>query len=175
MRSTGGDDLFHGRGFGMDFGAVAFVRGFEIGLGVNDLVHAVTWRVDIDTLRIDTNTNDVESIPGPRNVDIDGTFPVSWNLSLAYRGLPGWTLAGTLLRTVGDPEVHLGAEKWLGSVALRGGAFLDTSRRTQGTAGAGFRFGSLGLDVGFSTHSRSLTEERGLEMGLSLALYGGGS
>ena len=81
---------------------------------------------------------------------------------VTYRGLPGWTLAGTLLRTVGDPEVHVGAEKWLGLVALRGGAFLDTSRRAQGTAGAGFRFGNLGLDLGLSTHSRSLTEERGL-------------
>jgi hypothetical protein len=175
VRGTGSDDLFHGNGFGADVGAVLFVHGFEIGLGVNDVVHAMRWRVDVDTVRVDPVSNDITTTPGPRNVYIDGTFPVSWNLAFAYRGIPSWTLAATVLRTVGDPEVHLGAEKWIGPWALRGGTFLDTAQQLQGTAGAGIRFGGVGVDLGLATHSRSLTEERGLEMGLSLSLYGGGS
>ncbi len=174
VRGTASDDLFHGRGFGMDLGAALFVHGFEFGLGVNDLVHAVTWRVDVDTVRVDPATNDVTTIPGPRDTRIDGAFPVSWNASIAYRAARDWTVAATLLRTVGDPEVHVGAEKWLGLVALRAGSFLDTMRQIQGSAGAGVRLGGLGLDLGLSTHSRTLTEERGLEMGLSLSLYGAG-
>jgi hypothetical protein len=173
-RYTSGDNIFSGSGYGLDLGAVLFVRRFEFGFGVNDLVHEVTWTGDIDTIRFNAATNDLETVPGPENVKFDGSFPVTWNASAAYR--PGsWVLAATVLKNVGDTTVHLGAERWFGWWALRGGTYMDTQWNPQYAGGAGVRMGPVGLDMGVQTHSRTITGERGVEMAFSLALYGGGS
>lgn len=173
-RYTSGDNIFSGSGYGLDLGGVLLVRRFEFGFGVNDLVHEVTWTGDIDTIRFNAATNDLETIPGPENVKFDGNFPITWNASLAYR--PGrWVLAATLLKNVGDATLHLGAERWFGRWALRGGGYLDSQQNPQYAGGAGVRMGAVGVDMGLQTHSRTITGERGVEMAFSLALYGGGS
>jgi hypothetical protein len=173
-RYTGGDDIFSGSGFGLDLGAVLFARRFEVGVGVNDLVHEVTWTGDIDTIRLNRATNDIETVAVAEDVDFEGSFPITWNVSLAYRP-SRWVFAATLMKNVGDPSVHLGAERWLGRWALRAGGSLDNRQLPQFAGGTGVRLGAVGIDMGLSTHSRTITGERGLEMAFSLALYGGGS
>jgi hypothetical protein len=174
VRYTGGDDIFSGSGYGLDLGAVLFVRRFEFGIGINDLVHEVTWRGDVDTIRFNPITNDLDTVPGPENIRFDGSFPITWNASAAFRPGP-WLLAASLVKTVGDPSLHLGAERRFGWWALRGGGFMDNRQLPQASAGAGVRLGVVGVDMGLATHSRTLTGERGVEMAISLVLFGGGA
>jgi hypothetical protein len=167
---TGSDDFFSGSGFGLDLGGVLFYKRVEFGFGINDLVHQVTWTVDVDTFRFNPTINDIEVIPGPEDIKRDGQFPVTWYLTSAVR--PGaWTVAGTLAKNVGSVTVHAGVERWLGRVALRGGTTLDNRQLLQFSVGSGLRFAGVGFDLGLATHSRTITEERGLEMGVSFVLY----
>ena len=172
-RYTGTDDLFSGSGYGLDLGAVMFYKRFEFGLGFNDLVHQVTWTVDVDSFRFNPILNDIETIPVAENLKIDGSFPITWNASVAYRPRH-WTLAASAVKNVGTPSLHLGAERWLGIWAVRAGSTLDSRQLVQFSAGTGVHLGPVGVDLGFATHSRTITEQRGLEMGMSFVLYGGG-
>jgi hypothetical protein len=68
-------------------------------------------------------------------------------------------------------SIHLGAEKWLGMIAVRAGTYRDANEHWQWTGGSGVRFGWVGLDLAVATHQRYIEEERGVEMAASLTLY----
>jgi hypothetical protein len=51
------------------------------------------------------------------------------------------------------------------------GGYLDTHDLPQFTVGSGVRLGKLGLDGALATHSRGLTNSRGVELAASLTLY----
>ena len=56
-------------------------------------------------------------------------------------------------------------------MALRGGIALDQRKRIEFGWGGGLRFGPLGLDVGFWTHTNSLSNQRGITMATSFSIY----
>ena len=67
--------------------------------------------------------------------------------------------------------LHLGGEKRLGLVALRGGVSRDQRKRLEFGWGGGVRLGGVSLDLGFWTHSNSLSNERAITMATSLSIY----
>jgi len=67
--------------------------------------------------------------------------------------------------------IQLGVEQRVGPLALRGGVARDQRKRVQIGAGTGLRFGPFSLDVGFLTHSSSLSNSRGITMATSISIY----
>jgi len=67
--------------------------------------------------------------------------------------------------------VHVGGEQRIGLVAVRGGIARDQRKRIEFGFGGGVRLGALGLDVGFWTHTNSLSNERGVTMATSFSIY----
>ena len=55
-------------------------------------------------------------------------------------------------------------------LALRGGILTDERAQVQYAWGLGLGLSRLWLDLGFQTHSRTITGERGLILATSLAL-----
>jgi hypothetical protein len=67
--------------------------------------------------------------------------------------------------------IQIGVEQRVGPLAFRGGVARDQRKRVQLGWGTGVRFGSFGLDVGFATHSGSLSSVRGITMATSISIY----
>jgi len=65
----------------------------------------------------------------------------------------------------------VGAEQRFGVFVLRAGVARDQRKKIEFAWGAGVRFGPFGLDAGFWTHSNSLSDERGITLATSLAIY----
>ena len=165
-----------GHGVGGDVGVV-FVSGpMELGLGLNDIGATLTWS---DT-RIDSiayfnsptaGVNDsLITVALANHVETTTKLPVSYVANFAYT-VGSVTFGGTLLNSGRGSSVQLGAEKRFAVLAVRGGVTRDQRKRMQFGFGGGVRLGPVGLDVGFFTHSTALSDERGITMATSLAIY----
>ena len=157
-----------GHGIGGDIG-VAWVSGpIEIGFGVNDIGATITWP---DT-RLDSAfyNHSGYSKPVANHVETKTKLPVSYIANLAY-SVGNTTLGADVLNTGRGSVVHVGGEQRLGLFAVRGGVARDQRKRIEFGFGGGVRFGGLGLDVGFWTHTNSLSNERGITMATSLSIY----
>jgi len=157
-----------GHGIGGDIG-VAWVSGpVEIGIGVNDIGATITWP---DT-RLDSAFyhDSTYSRPVANHVETKTKLPVSYVANLAYT-VGNTTLGADVLNTGRGSVVHVGGEQRVGLFALRGGVARDQRKRIEFGFGGGLRFGGLGLDVGFWTHTNSLSNERGITMATSLSIY----
>ena len=157
-----------GHGVGGDIG-VAWVSGpLELGMGVNDIGATITWP---DTRQDSAYYRDsAYSRPVANHVTTKTKLPVSYIANLAYTvGLT--TLGADVLNTGTGTQVHVGGEQRLGTFALRGGVARDQRKRIEFGWGGGLRFGALGLDVGFWTHTNSLSNTRAITMATSLSIY----
>jgi len=82
------------------------------------------------------------------------------------------TTAGTMILNNGrGTSIQVGVEQRVGPLALRSGVQRDQRKRVQLGWGAGVRLGIVSLDVGFVTHSSSLSNTRGITMGTSISIY----
>jgi hypothetical protein len=173
VRRTSDPGLDTGDGFGADAGVVFFVNRLELGLGVNDIATVIHWKnTDVDRYTYDSATNSNIQTRIASGEDYNLKFPVTGYFNMAYRLAGGATLAGTLERTANERVIpRAGAEVWLGLWPVRGGLYLDQYSLLQYTAGSGVKLGPVGLDVALATHSRGITESRGLELAASIALY----
>ncbi len=166
-----------GHGFGGDVG-LAWVSGpIELGVGVNDIGATITWpdtRQDSAFYRDSTVAGNGSSViysrPLQDHVSTKTKLPVSYIANLAYT-LGNTTLGADVLNTGRGSIVHVGGEQRLGLFAVRGGVARDQRKRIEFGFGGGVRFGGLGLDVGFWTHTNSLSNERGITMATSLSIY----
>ena len=166
-----------GHGFGGDVG-VAWVSGpIEIGVGVNDIGATITWpdtRQDSAFYRDSTVAGNgstvIYSKPLDNHVTTKTKLPVSYIVNLAYT-VGQTTLGADVLNTGRGSVVHVGGEQRIGLFAVRGGVARDQRKRIEFGFGGGLRFGGLGLDVGFWTHTNSLSNERGITMATSLSVY----
>jgi len=157
-----------GHGIGGDIG-VAWVSGpVEVGVGVNDIGATITWP---DT-RLDSAFyhDSTYSKPVANHVETKTKLPVSYIANLAYT-VGNTTLGADVLNTGRGSVVHIGGEQRIGLFAVRGGVARDQRKRIEFGFGGGLRFGGLGLDVGFWTHTNSLSNERGITMATSLSIY----
>jgi hypothetical protein len=169
-----------GKGVGGDIGAVWVSGPLELGLGVNDIGATLTWtdtRVDsityVDVIDTGSSVGIDDSLATfnlANHVETKTKLPVSYVANAAYT-IGNTTFGATIVNGGRGTTLHLGAEKRLGFFAVRGGLSRDTRKRMQFAWGGGLRLGPLGLDVGFFTHSSSLSDQRGITMATSLAIY----
>ena len=164
--------LTAGTGVGVDLGAVWAAGPLEIGLGITDLGATLSWaRTRVDTLAWDGDSNQVIDSTLARDVETKTRLPVSTIANAVY-GLPtGTVLRGGVLRNRRGTLLSLGADQRLGVFTLRGGLVRDQRKRIQYAWGGGVRLGPVGFDLGFFTHSRSLSEQRGITMATTLSIY----
>jgi hypothetical protein len=164
-----------GHGFGGDIG-FAWVSGpIELGVGVNDIGATITWpdtRQDSAYFRRPagaTRDSAYSTFIG-NHVETQTKLPVSYIANVAY-SVGNTTVGADILNTGRGSVVHIGGEQRLGLVVVRGGLARDQRKRLEFGWGGGLRFGPLGLDVGFVTHTNSLSNERGITMVTSLSVY----
>ena len=168
--SQAGNSLGHG--VGGDVG-VAFVSGpIELGVGVNDIGATITWTdTRRDSLLYDKTGDTIYTKPVlPGHVETTTRLPVSYIANVAYT-VGNTTLGADLLDNGRGATVHVGGEQRVGLVALRGGIARDQRKRIEFGWGGGVRFGPFSLDVGFWTHTNSLSNQRGITMGTSFSIY----
>jgi hypothetical protein len=165
-----GGDGGSGHGTGADVGGVVFYRNFELGVGINDLGSEIHWNTTVKQHVYDDALNQFTTTTLARDVDYTSRIPAAITVNVAKRS-SSMTLAADFVDTELRTTVHLGVERWLGMVAVRGGAYRDTNGRWQMTGGTGLRFGGIGVDLAVATHSRNIEEERAAELCASLTLY----
>lgn len=159
-----------GWGAGLDLGAVWVGHGLELGVGVNDVATRINWKVRESVIANDpASGNYVEQVLRD-DVPYTSRIPTVVTVNAALQ-LGRVLLAGDVVNGVNNTQGHLGAELWAGPLALRAGGSLDATQLLQGSCGAGYRFGRLGLDVALASNSRNITRERALELGAGLSLY----
>jgi len=165
-----GGDGGMGHGTGADVGGVFYYKNFELGLGINDLGSAIHWKTTVKQHVYSDSLNEFSSSTLGRDVEHTSRIPSVVTVNVARR-IGDMTIAADLVDTKLRTTFHLGVERWLGNLALRGGAYRDTNGRWQMTGGTGLRFGGVGLDLAVATHSRNVEEERAAELCASLTLY----
>ena len=157
-----------GHGIGADLGIAVVTGPIELGVGVNDVGATITWpdtRVDSALYR-----DSSFSKPVANHIETKTKLPVSYLVNLAYT-VGKTTLGADVLNSGRGTTVHIGGEQRVGVIVLRGGVARDQRKRMEFGWGGGLRFGGLGLDVGFWTHTNSLSNQRGITMATSLAIY----
>lgn len=164
--SKGGNAFGHG--VGADIG-IAWVSGpIELGVGVNDIGATLTWS---DT-RLDSAFyhDSAYSRLVANHVETKTKLPVSYIANVAYT-VGNSTLGANVLNGGRGTTVHVGGEQRIGVFVLRGGVARDQRKRLEFGWGGGVRFGPVSLDLGFWTHTNSLSNQRAITMATSLSIY----
>jgi hypothetical protein len=158
-----------GHGVGGDVG-VAWVSGpIEAGLGVNDIGATVTWPdTRLDSAFYKNNTGSSKLVAN--HVETTTKLPVSYIANIAYT-VGAVTLGADILNAGRGTLVHVGGEQRLGPWAVRGGIARDQRKRLEFGWGGGVRLGGLGFDLGFWTHTNSLSNTRAITMATSVSIY----
>lgn len=174
VRTASDPKLGAGHGVGADLGVALFVHKLEIGVGVNDVGSTIRWgHTDLERSTYDSVTDVEQTVTLESGIEYTSRFPVTGSLNVAWRSR-GMLVGGTLDRTANERWIpRAGFETWVGLVPVRAGAYLDTYKQVQFTAGSGVKLGSFGLDAALATNSRGITTSRGLELAASIALSGG--
>ena len=141
-------------------------------MGANDIGATLTWKdTQVRRLFYDTTSSSIKDSIVLNHVESKTKLPVSYVANVAYRMGQGITLGADIVNNGRGTAEHVGAEVRFGPLAVRGGVARDTRKKVEFGTGGGLRFGPFGLDVGFWTHSNSLSNTRGVTMGTSLSIY----
>jgi hypothetical protein len=158
-----------GHGVGGDVG-IAWVSGpIEAGLGINDIGATITWpdtRQDSSLYRNNSGTSKFVA----NHVETTTKLPVSYIANLAFSE-GAVTLGADILNAGRGTVIHVGGEQRLGMWAVRGGIARDQRKRLEFGWGGGVRLGGVGFDLGFWTHTNSLSNTRAITMATSLSIY----
>ena len=156
-------------GFGVDAGLAYRLGAIDAGIGMRDLGSSLHW----SGTEVRHTTMDSTGALVTETLATDGEYtshlPVQTTLNLAWSG-ERTVLAADLTTSRLNTALHLGAERRLGWLALRGGLRTDDRSQLQYAWGVGLGLSKLWLDLGFETHSLSITGERGLTLATSLAI-----
>ncbi len=164
--------LTAGTGVGLDLGVVWAAGPLEIGLGMTDIGATLTWsKTTVDTLIWDADSNRVVDSTLARDVESKTTLPVSTIASAVYAFPTGTVVRGGVLRNNRGTILSAAGEQRLGVFTVRAGFTRDQRARIQYAWGGGVRLGPVGFDLGFFTHSRSLSRERSITMATTLSIY----
>jgi hypothetical protein len=158
-----------GNGTGVDIGVAAFMAGFEVGLGVTNMVTKIHWEADRELQTLNDSTDEIDTHTIAENFDYTSTVPAIVVFNAAKRWA-GMTLAFDIEKGVTRTTFHAGFEMPVRNVAARTGMWLDANGKLQFAAGAGFRLWRLGLDMALLTSSSVLTGERAVDLALSFRL-----
>ena len=160
-----------GIGHGFDAGVVFVARGVELGLAANDLSTSIDWKVKETRTAKDSTSGDYKTVTVATDQAYTSTIPASYLLTAATHLGDIYVAADAVRDGLAQMTGHIGAEYWLGAVALRGGAWDDSAKRVQVSGGIGVRLGRIGLDVALATNQENLTHERTLDLGAGLSWY----
>ncbi len=161
-----------GKGVGVDLGMVYVSGPIELGLGVNDIGATLTWSdTRVDSLYWDAAGDSAVTALLMNHVETKTELPVSYiaNVALALPG--GTTVGANLLYNGRATTITVGGEQRLGMIALRAGVARDSRKKLEFGWGGGLYLGAISLDVGFWTHSNSLSDQRGITMATSVSIY----
>jgi hypothetical protein len=161
-----------GSGVGGDVG-IAFVSGpFEVGFGANDIGAELTWKdTKVQRLRYDATGDSITTTLITNHVESKTKLPITYIANAALRMGTGTTVGGDVVNSGRGTVIHVGVEQRTGPFAVRGGVSRDQRKKMQFGFGGGLRMGSIGLDVGFWTHSNSLSARRAITMATSISIY----
>jgi hypothetical protein len=159
-----------GNGFGVDLGMAYRTGGLDLGLGVRNLGAQVTWsRTTLEHTYLDPATNEMITETLAENAPYTVRLPAQTACNVSWTGRRT-VLAADVTTSRWATLVHLGAERVLGPLALRGGLHTDERHMFQYSGGIGLGLGPVWLDLALQTHGYAVTTERGLTFGTSLAL-----
>jgi len=168
--SKAGNSL--GRGVGGDVGFVYVSGPVEVGMGVNDIGATLTWKdTRVDSLFFRSDSNDFASTNLANHISTKTKLPITYVANASLELGTATTAGAVILNNGRGTSIQVGVEQRIGPLALRGGVARDQRKRVQVGWGTGLRFGSFSLDVGFATHSSSLSNARGITMGTSISIY----
>ncbi len=161
-----------GTGVGGDVGVVWISGPFEVGAGANDIGAQLSWpHVKIQRFVYDTGTNKILDSVVVADTTGKTKLPITYMANAALHMGTGTTVGGDVINSGRGTIIHVGVEQRTGPLALRGGVSRDQRKKMQFGFGAGVRLGPLGLDVGFFTHSNSLSTERAVTMATAISIY----
>jgi hypothetical protein len=162
----------NGRGIGGDVGVVWVTGPFEVGLGVNDIGAQLTWSdTKVQNVSYVTTTGKIVTALATNHVETTTKLPITYIANAALRMGTGTTVGGDVINSGRGTVIHVGVEQRTGPFAVRGGVSRDQRKKMQFGFGGGLRFGPLGLDVGFFTHSNSLSPQRAITMATAISIY----
>jgi len=170
-------DLFtsnkpNGHGVGGDVGVVWISGPFEVGAGVNDIGAELTWSdTKVQHFAYDNAGDSITSVVTAPHIETKTKLPITYIANAALHMGTGTTVGGDVVNSGRGTIIHVGAEQRYGPFAVRGGVSRDQRRRMQFGLGGGLKFGSIGLDVGFWTHSNSLSTQRAITLATSISIY----
>ena len=158
-----------GHGTGMDLGAAAFMAGYEVGLGVTNVMTKIHWKADRELHAMDDSTDEVETYTIAENFDYTSKVPAIVVFNAAKRWA-GMTLAFDIEKGVTRTTFHTGFEMPVRNVAARTGMWLDPNGKLQFSGGAGFHVWRIGMDLALFTSSSVLTGDRAVDLAVSFRL-----
>jgi hypothetical protein len=159
-----------GNGVGFDAGVAYRLGAIDLGLGFRDIGAQIRWGdTEVERTYLDPATDEVVTQTLASGEAYTSKLPTQTTLNAAWTG-NRTVLAADLTTNRRGTELHVGAERRLGPLALRGGVLTDERSRVQYAWGAGVGMGPVWFDLGFQTHQRTVTGERGLTLGTSFAV-----
>ncbi len=162
----------NGHGVGGDVGVVWISGPFEVGAGVDDIGAELTWpNTKIERFLYNTAGDSISRTVIATDTTTKTKLPITYLANAAIHMGTGTTVGGDVINSGRGTVIHIGAEQRTGPFAVRGGVSRDQRKKMQFGFGGGLRLGPLGLDVGFWTHSNSLSTQRAVTMATSISIY----
>ena len=162
----------NGRGVGGDVGLVWVSGPFEVGVGANDIGAQLTWSdTKLQHVTYNTAIGKLVTTLDTNHVESKTKLPITYIANAALRMGTGTTVGGDVINSGRGTVIHVGVEQRTGPFAIRGGVSRDQRKKMQFGFGGGLRLGPLGLDVGFFTHSNSLSPQRAITMATAISIY----
>ena len=162
----------NGHGIGGDVGVVWISGPFEVGAGADDIGAQLTWSdTKVQRFQYDTAGDSITTTLVANHVESKTKLPITYIANAALHMGTGTTVGGDVVNSGRGTVIHVGAEQRTGPFAVRGGISRDQRKKMQFGFGGGVRLGPLGLDIGFWTHSNSLSTQRAITMATSISIY----
>ncbi len=162
----------NGHGVGGDVGVVWISGPFEVGAGVDDIGAELTWsHTKIQRFLYNTAGDSIARTVIATDATTKTKLPLTYLANAAIQMGTGTTVGGDVINSGRGTVIHIGAEQRTGLFAVRGGVSRDQRKKMQFGFGGGVRLGPLGLDLGFWTHSNSLSTQRAITMATSISIY----
>ena len=140
-----------GNGIGFDVGAGYRMGAVDFGIGLRDLGTQVHWgSTTLEQARLDEQTNEVVTETLESNSAYVQKIPMQSTFNVAWSGRKTQVSADLTTSSL-NSSLHLGAERRLGPLAVRGGLHTDGNAAVQYSWGAGVGFSRLWFDLGFQT------------------------
>ena len=162
----------NGRGVGGDVGLVWVSGPFEVGVGANDIGAELTWSdTKLQHVTYNTAVGKLVTTLDTNHVESKTKLPITYMANAALRMGTGTTVGSDVINSGRGTVIHVGVEQRTGPFAIRGGVSRDQRKKMQFGFGGGLRLGPIGLDVGFFTHSNSLSPQRAITMATAISIY----